>query len=296
MSSRTQTVCLGQTKSDTLELLQGVPQGSVLGPVLFTIYTRPIGQITRRHRLDFHLCADDSQLYVSFKIKDTNDETIALVRIQACIDELKAWMIHHRFQLKVSKTEILVITTPSSAGKHNLTDVVIGGSILKPTTVARNLGVMFDSAFNMKSQVSKLCQAAYYRLHRIRAIRDYLTQHATEPLVHALVISRLDYGNSLLYGLPDVLLDKLQRAQNAAARIVVKASRYDNVTPILENLHWLPVRYRIQYKIILTTYKASHLHAPSYLTDLLEFYQSIRTLRPSSVPTGCTQGTFPPVR
>ena len=149
-------------------------------------------------------------------------------------------MIHHRLQLNDCKTEILVITTPSSAGKHNVTDVVIGDSILKPTTVARNLGVMFDSAFNMKSQVSKLCKAAYYHLHIIHAIRDCLTQYATERLVHALVISRLDYGNSLLYGLPDVL----QRTQNAAARVVVKASRYDHVTPILEPLHWLPVRYR----------------------------------------------------
>ena len=279
LSSRTQTVCLGQTKSDTLELLQGVPQGSVLGPVLFTIYTGPIGQIIRRHPLDLHLCADDSQLYVSFKIKDTNDETIALARIQACVDELKAWMIHHRLQLNDSKTEMLVITTPSSAGKHNLTDVAIGDSILKPTTVARNLGVVFGSTFNMKSQVSKLCQAAYYHLHIIRAIRDCLTQHATELLVHALVISRHDYGNSLLYGLPDVLLDKLPRVQNAAARVVVKASRYDHVTPLLKTLHWLPVRYRIQiYKILQTTYKASHLLAPSYLSDLLEFYQPIRTL------------------
>ena len=249
---------------------------------MFTIYTGPIGQIIRRHRLHFHLFADDSQWYVSFKNKDNNDETITVARIQACVDELKAWMIHHRLQLNDSNTKILVITTPSSAGKHNLTDVVIADTILKPTTVARNLGVMFDSAFNVKSQVSKLCQTAYYHLHIIRAIRDCLTQHATERLVHTLVISRLDYGNSLLYGLPDLLLDKLQRAQNAAARVVVKASRYDHLTPILEALRWLPVRHRIQYKIILTTFKASRLLAHSYLSDLLEVYQPIRTLRSSS--------------
>ena len=193
LSPRTQTVCLGQTKSDTLGLVLGVSQGVVLGPVLFTLYTGPIRQIIRRHRLDFHIFADDSQLYISFKIKDTNDETIALARIQACIGELKAWMSHHRFQLNDSKAERLVITIPRSAGKHNVTDVVIGDSILKPITVARNLGVMFDSAFNMKSQVSMLCQAAYYHLHRIGAIRDCLTQQTTELLVHALVISRLDY-------------------------------------------------------------------------------------------------------
>ena len=102
-----------------------MPQGFVLDTVLFTLYTGPIGQIIRRHRLDFHLFADDSQLYVSFKINDTNDEIIALARIQACVDELKAWIIHHRLQLNDSKTEVLVFTTPSSAGKHNLTDVVL---------------------------------------------------------------------------------------------------------------------------------------------------------------------------
>ena len=169
---------------------------------------------------------------MSFKIKDSNNETIALARIHAFVNDLKAWMIHHQLQLNDSKIEILVITTPSSAGKHNLTDVVIGDSILKRTTVARNLGVMFDSAFNIKSQVSKLCQAAYYHLHIIRSIRHCLIQNASEFLVHALVMSRLDYGNSLLYGLPDLLLDKLQRAQHAAARVVVKANRYDHVTSI----------------------------------------------------------------
>ena len=276
LTSRTQTVCLGLTQSDPSELLQGVPQGSVLGPVLFTLYMEPIGQI------DFHLFADDSQLYVSFKIKDTNDEMAALARIQACVGELKAWMTYHRLQLNDDKTEVLVITTPSSASKHSLTDVVIGDSILQPTAVAPNIGVMFDSELSMKSQVSKLCQVAYFHLHWIRSIRDCLTQHATELLVHSLVISRLDYGNGLLYGVPDQLLDKLQRVQDVAARIVVRASRYDHITSILETLHWLPVRYRIEYKVVLMMFKALHLLAPSYIANLLQFYQPCRTLRSSS--------------
>ena len=130
--------------------------------------------------------------------------------------------------------------------------------------------------------MSKLCQAAYYHLHIIRSISGCQTQHATELLVHILVISRFHYGNSLIYGLPNMLFDKLERVQNAAARVVVKASRYDHVTPILETLHELPVRYRIQYKIILKSFKASLLLAPSYHYDLLEFYQPSRTLPSSS--------------
>ena len=101
----------------------------------------------------------------------------ACVSIEACAEELKALMIHHRRQLNDSKTEVLVITTPNSVSKHNLTDVVNGDNIFKPTTVARNLEVMFDTAFNMKPQVSKLYQ--YYHLHKIRSIRDCHTQHAT---------------------------------------------------------------------------------------------------------------------
>ena len=109
-----------------------------------------------------------------------------------------------------------------------------------------------------------------------------MTQHATELLIHSLVISRLDYGNGLLYGVPDKLLDKLQRVQNVAARVVVKASRYDHITPILKSLLWLPVRYLTEYKLLLLTFKALHHLAPSYLTDLLQLYHPTRTLRSSS--------------
>ena len=93
-----------------------------------------------------------------------------------------------------------------------MTDVIVGDSIIRPTAVARNIGMMCDNELSLKSQVSKLCRFFYIR--RIRSIRDCLTQHATELLIHSLIISRLDYGNGLLYGVSDKLLDKLQRVQN----------------------------------------------------------------------------------
>ena len=282
LTSRTQSACLGRTKSQPSELLQGVPQGSVLGPVLFILYTGPIGQIIRHHQLDFHTFANDSQLYVSFKINDPTDEKAALTRIQACVREIKAWLNHNRLHLNDNNTEVLVINTPSSANKHSVTDVIVGDSIIRPTAVARNIGVMFDNELSLKYQVPKLCQVAFFYIRRIRSIRHCLTQHATELLIHSLVISRLDYGNGLLYGVSDKLLDKLQRVQNVAARVVVKASRYDHVTPILKTLHWLPIRYRTEYKLLLLTFKALHHLAPSYLTDLLQLYHTTRTLRSSS--------------
>ena len=173
-----------------------MPEGSVLGPVLFILYTGPIGQIIRHHQLDFNTFADDSQLYVSFKIIDPTDEKAALgpnTHTGMCERNKKAWLNHNRLHLNDNKTEVLVITTPSSANKPTVTDVIVGDSIIRPTAVARNIEVMFDNELSLKYQVSKLCQVAFFYIRRIRSIRDSLTQHATELLIHSLVISRLDY-------------------------------------------------------------------------------------------------------
>ena len=178
-------------------------------------------------------------------------------------------------------TEVLVITTPSSANKHSVTDVTVGDSIIRPTAVARNIGVMFDNELSLKYQVSKLFQVEFFYIRRIPSTRDCLTQHATELWIHSLGISRLDYGNGLLCGVSDQLLDKRQMVHNVAANIVVKASRYDHITPILKTLHWLPIRYRTEYKLLLLTFKALHHLASSYLADLLQLYHPTRTLRSS---------------
>ena len=158
-----------------------------------------------------------------------------------------------------------------------------------PTAVARNIGVMFDNELSLKSQVSKLCQVAFFYIRRIRSIRDCLTQHATELLIHSLVISRLDYGNGLLYGVPD----KLQRVQNLAARVVVKASRYDHITPILKSLHWLPIRYRTEYKLLniadLQSSAPSCAQLPHRSAPTLPSYQNTSILvRPSTDGAPCT--------
>ena len=202
------------------------------------------------------------------------------------LEKKKSWMTHHRLQLNDEKTEVFVITTLSSASKHSLTDV-IGDSILQLTTVSRNIGVTFDSELSMKSQVSKLCQVAYFQLHRIRSIRDCLTQHATEFQVHSLFISRLDYENGLLHDVLDLSLDKLQRVQNMAARIVVRASRHDHITTIVYTLRWLPVRYRIEYKVVLMTLKYLHLHplSPSLPPPALPSIPLLLSLSPFLPPS-----------
>ena len=108
---------------------------------------------------------------------------------------------------------------------------------------------------------------------------QYLTMDATNSLVNSLVTSRLDYCNALLSGVPKTILNKLQNVQNTAARVVTKTSRYCHIAPILKELHWLPVQYRVQYKILTHTYKALHDQAPVYIKELLIVYRPSRDLR-----------------
>lgn len=116
-------------------------------------------------------------------------------------------------------------------------------------------------------------------LRNIIDIRASLTQDAAEKLVHALVTSRIDCGNALLAGLPAVQLEKIQRVQNTAARVICGARKHEPITPVLKRLHWLPIKFRIQYKILLLTFKALHGLAPDYIIELLTVYQPQRTLR-----------------
>ena len=115
----------------------------------------------------------------------------------------------------------------------------------------------------------------------IARIRSYLTPETAKLLLHAFVTSKLDYCNSLLYGVPKYQILRLQRIQNVAARLVTATSRYDHISPVLKQLHWLPVAQRIKFKILLLTYKALKDCAPSYIKDLLQPYV------PTRLPSFC---------
>ena len=119
---------------------------------------------------------------------------------------------------------------------------------------------------------------AYYQIHRIRRIRKFLTSPAAKTIVHSLVASRLDYCNSVLAGLPDNIIQKLQSVQNSAARLVCHVKKHDHITPVLKNLHWLPFRQGILFKVLVVTYKALHGLAPKYISDLVEPYVPRRSL------------------
>ena len=170
--------------------------------------------------------------------------------MQECVSDVKSWMTLNRLQLNDGKTEaMLVMSKRTSIAGLIPQSMRIGDTNIDFSDLVKNLCVTLDSSLSMHQQVSNTCTAAYIEFRRISSICQYLTVDAAKTLVSAFVLSRLDCCNALLSGVPQYLLDRLQRVQNAAARLTVKASKSDPITPILHSLHWLPVTARIQCKV-----------------------------------------------
>ena len=264
LSQRQQSVLINGVKSKTVPLSCGVPQRSVLGPILFTIYLLPLGDIIRKHGLKFHMYADDCQLYSSFSMS-TNE---AVSSMQMAIDDIRAWYAANMLKLNDDKTEMLVIGSKYRT-IPKLPDLNVGSTVITPGEHVRNLGVIMGTKFTTEPHVTKIMQIAFLKIRQILYYRKFLTPSAAKTLIHAYITSRLDYCNGLLYGLPTNLVAKLQSILNTAARLVTKTRKYEHITPVMINLHWLPIQYKIQFKLLLLTYKSLHGLAPSYLSDKL---------------------------
>ena len=182
----------------------------------------------------------------------------------------------------ILKTELLVIGSCNPPAFQLPSFTAIDGSVIEPSHFARNIGVIFDNKLNMERQVSAICKSAFFHIRNISRIRKFLSVDSAKALVHAFVTCRLDNCNSLLYGLPKHLVHRLQLDQNCAARLILCGRKHDHVTPLLKELHWLPVEQRIIFKILLFTFKALNNLCPSYISDLLETYKPTRSLRSSS--------------
>ncbi|KAK9976737.1 hypothetical protein ABG768_021940, partial [Culter alburnus] len=207
------------------------------------------------------------------------DPTVA-GRIAACLTAISAWMKDHHLQLNLAKTELLVIGANPTL-HHNLS-VQLGSSTITPSRTARNLGVVMDDCLTFTDHVATTTRSCRFALYNIRKIRPFLSEHSTQILVQALVLSRLDYCNALLAGLPACTIKPLQLIQNAAARLVFNEPKRAHVTPLFVSLHWLPVAARIQFKALMFAYRTTAGSAPLYLNSLLQTYMPSRSLRSAS--------------
>ena len=218
-----------------------------------------------------HAFADDTQLYISFNPDSSLSEAEAVHAIEQCIRAIRAWMQADKLKLNEKKTEVMLIGTRQQLSKVNLDALTVGDTSVAIVNKARNLGDWFDSQLNFNVHITKTCSLSFCSLYKIRRIRKYLSYKSAQTLILALVIGRLDYCNSLLYmyGLPASYTNKLQRVQNAAVRLISNTTRFDHISPVLIDLHWLPVKYRIMFKLVVNIFKALHGSAPSYSHQLI---------------------------
>ena len=214
LRGRTQCIDIGGVLSDERLLDEGVPQGSVFGPAIFTMYTAPLGDIITSHGLNHMMYEDHTQLYL---ILDPSKRSEGLSRLERCVQDVKSWAVSNKLMLNESKTEVIDMSF-RFAKTSSFPSLKIGDSAIDASVSARNLGVIFDSRLDMKEHLKSVTTSASFAIYKIGQICKYLDSKATERLVHAFVSSRLDCCNSLLFGLPKCDITKLQRIQNSATR------------------------------------------------------------------------------
>ena len=178
-------------------------------------------------------------------IKPTSNLDTVTDKLENCLMDISKWMSSNLLKLNTDKTEVIVFSSKAKLNNMRHFELTIGNDTIQPSTCVKNLGVYLDSALTMEKQVSAVAKACFYQIRNIGQIRKFLTTNACKALVHSLVTSRLDYGNALLYGIAGGLLGRLQRVQNAAARLITRTRKREHDTPVLQCRHWLPVEHRI---------------------------------------------------
>ena len=279
LTERTQLVCLNGVNSSIYDCACGVPQGSVLGPLLFTLFVAPVSGVITSFGVSFHQFADDTQLYISV---DPGDVRHSLSILDRCSCAVHDWFTHNGLSLNPTKSEILFMGTRQQVDKVSCSEVEVLGCKIVPRDDIKSLGVRLDKNLTFNKHVDETCKSIHYHSRALRHIRGNLNVDTAKTIACAIGSSRLDYCNGIMQGISGTNMIKLQRAQNTLARIVVGCRRNEHITPVLRRLHWLPVKQRITFKIATLVQKVRTTQQPAYLADLLNSYRPERALRSSN--------------
>ena len=284
LGERSFTVVINRSRSSKCFLRIGVPQGSILGPILFILYTKELESIAKKHGFNIHLYADDSQMYIEFNPLFQDISSIE-TRIIDGVNEIKDWMALNKLKINPDKTEALVIQTKNNLHPWSLDKIQLerNDEPIVPSLMVENLGIMFDEYLTFEEQIDSVVKVCNSHLRNLYVIASKLSYELKRQLIHCLIFSKLDYCNGLFYGLPDNLIKKLQKVQNSCARLLFGRkliNKWDNVSPFLKKAHFLPIKQRIKFKIALHVFKCINNIAPEYLKECISIKdQPTKTLR-----------------
>ena len=280
LQTRRSFVRLNNVSSVVSTVEHGVPQGSSLGPLLFSLYIAPLSTVFRSFGLTHHQYADDSQIYVSAM---KNELMVKVDLLEQCTAGVHAWLLHNGLQLNPQKSEAIhFIAGKRGQQADDLETISISGAVIQSSPAVKSLGVTLDQQLTFDQHVNNVCKACYFHTRALRHVRPSLPDEVAKTVACSIVSSRLDYCNSLLEGMSESNFNKLQRVQNTLARVVLRRGKYDHTSSALAELHWLPIKQRVTFKLSTLAFNIKWNNQPSYLRELLCDYEPVRCLRSST--------------
>jgi hypothetical protein len=276
LRDRHQSVFISPSLSTTKSVICGVPQGSVLGPLLFIIYLTGLQEVIAPFSINYMVYADDIQLFVTSNVAELDS---MVQRMQNCVAAVKSWMDGSLLTLNESKTECILMGTPAMLKKCNVATINICNHLIPLSSTVRDLGVILDASLNFKEHISKVCSKSFTRLRLVSRLKKSISSSNYHLLINALVLSNLDFCSSILLGLPKCLLTRLQMVLNAAFRSIYRLQKYDHITNLYRQHKWLTIQQRVNIRVASIIYSPIKSGSPKYLRSLLIEKKDKRNLR-----------------
>lgn len=276
LNQRKQCVKVDGIESPVTTLSAGVPQGSVLGPVLFSAFIAPLADVIDSFNIPHHQYADDTNLYHSFTALDQQS---CLDHVSDCLNSVNNWFLTNGLLVNPSKSDSIFIGTSAQTKKINSPGVIMDGTLIPLSETVKSLGVVLDQHLTFEKHVKNLCRTCNFHIRSLRSLCSSLDSKTAETIGRSIVMSKMDYCNSLLAFTSKRNIHRIQVVQNNLARLVSGSDYRQSAAPILSSLHWLPIEQRIKYKITTMVFKSRINLLPEYLSNSLTVFTSARPIR-----------------
>ena len=269
LSSRSQQVTTEIGESSWITLLNGVPQGSILGPLLFTILISDIAKDIKFCK--FHLYADDTQIFISGKVSELN---LLIKKVNADLQKIANFSADNCLKLNELKSVFITLGSNSNISKINdmvLPDIVINNKPIKRETTVRNLGVLFDQNMSWESEINMLISNGYYKLRQAYSFKNFLSKSSKMLLVQSYILSGFNYSSIILQNLYKYQLDKLQKFQNACVRFILNLRKFDHISAGIKSLNLLKMDELRSIQNLTLLHKIVQGNAPAYLCEKINY-------------------------